>query len=646
MSRRAERPQSDRANVARVLGLRVGDRRATLAAAVLLTLYYVWSMHRSISMYDSPELAMVAEQLGLGHPIGQPLYMLLGYLASVLSPDPLIGLNALSAVLGAWTLVPAASLAETWGQRRETRGAVWAQLGAIGGCALLPCVWEPSTRIETYPLATFLALWSVARLSELSEREDSRWSAYGVSGLVLGLSASANPYCALGAALAIAPIVAVRLFRAPMQLRHAVALVISGVLGLLPYLYVPWAARRPEVVAWGRPIETDALIRYFTGADYGRARELTESMFADNLGEFVAWGWSFGMIPLWALGLLGFVAYRKRAASTLAVTLPAIAMLLFASLVASNAVFSPDVLDYLGYLAVPSWIAISGVAVLVGCVSKERPYVPVAAALAVVVLLGTSSPEPWVRTRRFDSVTFELAARALESAPKNSVVLVEADHWVAPMWYLQEQRGLRPDVVVVAYGLASSSWFWDLLWHRHPELTPIELLGGDRASRLKRFLSANPGREVLFEDYALGRRVGRNSCPTGWLWRSAPSCESAVEPAMERFIEGARVQLGDGSPGTAGLLAGLAYDRGVGLLGIGRPRDAMRALLASAPAPETRSLALTEVPERNEGITRVVLPERRLVALGDPDYNVALAAEIASAYDAPGLASRIIESSH
>ena len=82
----------------RLLGLPVRSRRTTALAAGALFAFYVFTMCRSVSMYDSPELALVAEQLGLGHPFGQPLHTLLGWLSTRLPGiDPLIALNGLSA---------------------------------------------------------------------------------------------------------------------------------------------------------------------------------------------------------------------------------------------------------------------------------------------------------------------------------------------------------------------------------------------------------------------------------------------------------------------------------------------------------------------------------------------------------------------
>jgi hypothetical protein len=87
--------------------------------AVVL-LYYALTMARDLSFYDSAELALVAVQGGLGHPLGQPLHTWLGWVfARLPGLPPLLGLNLLSAVATALTVIPLVSLAE--GMMRTSR---------------------------------------------------------------------------------------------------------------------------------------------------------------------------------------------------------------------------------------------------------------------------------------------------------------------------------------------------------------------------------------------------------------------------------------------------------------------------------------------------------------------------------------------
>ena len=214
----------------RLLGLPVRSRRTTALAAGALFAFYVFTMCRSVSMYDSPELALVAEQLGLGHPFGQPLHTLLGWLSTRLPGiDPLVALNGLSALAGALTVIPATSFAETLVRPSDDCPAGDVRLVAptVALLGVHPALWEPSTRIEVYPLAVFLALWAAARFATAVLDRDAARRPYLTTGLALGLAASVNPVCAFGVALAMTPRLLMAVARQEIP-RRSLALVIAG----------------------------------------------------------------------------------------------------------------------------------------------------------------------------------------------------------------------------------------------------------------------------------------------------------------------------------------------------------------------------------------------------------------------------------
>lgn len=625
----------------RALGLPVRDRRTTWGTTAGVALVYLLTMQRGLSLYDSPELAMVAEQLGLGHPTGQPLHTMLGWLASHIGPNPLVSLNALSAIAGALTIVPVMSLAAA--AMREAPSTPRHEVAvalAVFVAALHPLVWEPSTRIEAYPLAVLACSWAAACASHALVERDARPSTYVRVGVALGLGAAANPYCALGTALCMGPRLLIALLRHEVPLRSMVAAIPAGIAGLLPYVYVPLVARREDVVVWGRPDTWEAFAHYVTGADYRRSRELSSALYADNLVELWTWGLGAGIVALLLLGGLGYAVNATRRG--LGGVFYLLSIVAFGGLVASNAVFAPDVLDYLGYLAVPGWLAVAGVALLAAAVPASRPLAAVLVGVALVAVVSLSNPGPLERTRHLDDVTEVLARSALEAAPRDAIVVVEADHWAAPMWYLQEQQEVRPDVVLLAYGLASSGWYWAHLHTRHPALASVPLRGGDRRARVRRFLAANEERPVELQSLGLANELGIDACPRSWLWGTAPDCNEDETPPLIQHVQQSRAVLKEGSPGTPGMLAALAFERGDGLQRVGRPRAAVRALISAASASMgLAGLDLSAVPERSDQTALVVPDYRPRVALGHAARNLDFAARIARAHEAERLATEL-----
>ena len=149
-----------------------------------------------------------------------------------------------------------------------------------------------------------------------------------------------------------------------------------------------------------------------------------------------------------------------------------------------------------------------------------------APALAAAVL---APPALFGRTRARDTSARLLAAGALAEAPPRAILMVESDHWVWPLLYLQEAEQVRPDVVVLPLGLTSSSWFWRHLQRRHPELAAFDLAGpGGRLGRVRRFVDAQGDRPRAFEHLSMARTLG-----AGHRSRSA-SCCTIARPVGDR----------------------------------------------------------------------------------------------------------------
>lgn len=617
------------------------SRRVTAAATVALFGFYVLTMCRSFSLYDSPELALVAEQLGLGHPFGQPLHTLLGgIVARFPGVDPLIALNGLSALAGALTVIPATSFADALlrpdpdcpdGDSRLVAPTV-ALLGVH------PALWEPSTRIEVYPLAVLFALWAAARFAHAILERDQGWRPYFSTGLALGLAASANIVCAVGVAFAMTPRLLMGAARGEIPRRSVAWITGGGLLGLLTYAYVFIVARRPDVFVWGAPTDAASIEHYFTGADFSYKAVASWSDWWGHLGELLTWSAYNGLLAVWLAGLAGYALYaRKRGLGRFFFNAT---LFFFAAFIARNGVFATDVLDYGGYFAIPTWVAASGAGLFVAYLAARNAWSAAAALSAVLILVLAAPPGPHQRTRHLDSFTEDIAREALNAAPPGAIAIIEHDHWVAPMLYMQEQRGVRPDVVLLAYGLSASEWYWNLLYRRHPELQLIELRApGGRDARIRRFLRANPERPVQVERVALATRLGLPTCPSEWLLDVRTRCRPAEgEPALARVCSATLAEVGHGSPGTDGLIALVTLQRGHDLYAQGLPRAAVATLLAGVPPLEGLEEAdLSEIPTRIQPSSQPAPAYAPHVALGHPAQNVHYAAVIARATGAPRL---------
>jgi hypothetical protein len=580
---------------------------AAVAVVVLLT------MSRDLWYFDSAELAIAAVQGGLSHPPGHPLHAVLGFLAShVPGVPPLVGLNALSALAAALTVIPVASLAETMAGPPAPDAPVrsWQRVlspAAIAVLAVHPVLWENATRIEVYTLAVGLALWSVAFVAGVLTgpeacRKPRRWAA---AGLGLGLAAATNPLVAALAAAAAAPGLLTALVRRRIGPAHVVWTLVGLAVGLLPYSYVFLVGTREDVFVWGAPLRGELLWRYLAFADFEQNVGTSHGTFGSNLVEVLGWTITSGVLPIVVIGLAAHLILGAR--TGLGRGSAPICLGATCAWLASNEVLYPDVSDYQGYLMLPTWLLVAGVAALLARLGTRRSMILTAALGAALATSVALAPPPlFVRTRHRDRVARMLAEGALRSAPPDAIVIVSSDHWGFPLMYLQEVERQRPDVVVLARGLSGASWHWNRIFRQHPDLTRIELRGpGGQPARIRRFRAANPDRPVLFESWEEAREIGDPGCTGPWLLHDRNACPddaalaAAIPDELTPRVESAVADLGHGEPTAGRVLAKVSLDRGTALWRLGRTTDALRALRAGVPhdvLPPLRSVALDGVP--------------------------------------------------
>jgi len=145
------------------------DTRPPYGAAVLVALAvlagYIWTLAPTVTFWDAGELIAAANILGIPHPPGTPLFVLLGHAWGALFPFGEFAwrTNLLSALLSAagsgfWFLVAHETLRRA---TRDTAGpaATIVRLGGAVAAALAAAfaftTWQNSNEAEVYMVATF-----------------------------------------------------------------------------------------------------------------------------------------------------------------------------------------------------------------------------------------------------------------------------------------------------------------------------------------------------------------------------------------------------------------------------------------------------------------------------------------------------------
>ncbi|MFH1437225.1 MAG: DUF2723 domain-containing protein [Pseudomonadota bacterium] len=577
-----------------------------MGVAVLLLIYFFTSS-RDLYWFDSAELALAGLQNGLSHPPGQPLHTMAlhaGAAGGNGQNAALLWMNFVSNLAGALCVLPVCSIVFTLLRRNNGEGpeSGWLLLKATMiavlavGAGMIPQLWESSTRVEVYSLAAFLGLMQIALLLPVlsgDARKPGRifWT---VQGLLLGLLFSTNPIMAAAnmAATLLAAIVSLK----ERKLRLTAALLMAApgfAVGILPYIHLFYVAGLEDRFVWGAPATAGAFMFYIRGGDYAHNLGASPGGVFTHLGVFGIWNMKQGILALVLAGMAGWMLALLRHEGALVLIVGCFCIpLLF---VCKNDPYLPDIPDFFNYLSAGYWLLAAGTVALMLTVLQRlrsgllrRILMPAAAGLWLVSM-ALLPPTLWSRSRMENKVPRRLAEASLAEAPEGAIVLVSSDHLFFPLFYLTEGEGERPDVVLINAGFASSSWYWKMLYNRHPELEPFDIRASDRYERIGNFLAANPGREVLAENLFLGNLARRLLCLGGWLVETGDLCMDARAGERQAKREQARQRLVSwveqfGGPGTVDerVLATVGLSWGHDERSMGLNADAVTSYLAGA----------------------------------------------------------------
>ncbi|MGA7614466.1 MAG: DUF2723 domain-containing protein [Thermoanaerobaculia bacterium] len=427
-------------------GISGPDRLLAAVLAIATFAVYVSGACRTIFVGDSGELVTAAHVLGIPHPSGYPLYVLLGKLWTLVFPFGSIAwrMSIFSALFAAAAVgVLALAVRETGAGRIAAAfaGLLLAFSGSFWAEANIQRVY--SLNALAVALATLLAFrWFRTR----------RTSSLVLASVVCGLGAANHTFMAVYAiALAIAVV-----WCEPAVLRQWKLLGASAaafVAGLLPYLYLPIRARMHPVLNWDDP-ETlrgtlDVILR----------REFWGRSWIETPFDFVRIGADFGASLLtelvWVgvpLAIVGMVLWRRK---RWPVILP-LAVITLNVLVVGMHGSQHDIFVWHRYY-IPAY-AMAAILAALGLDSMTR-FVPRPLAAAVLIIpLATAL----VAYPRYDRSRFRIAEdfsrQVLECLPPGATLFANDDNVLFVLIYLHDVEHVRPDVKLLMEGVGGTHY--------------------------------------------------------------------------------------------------------------------------------------------------------------------------------------------
>jgi len=485
-------------------------------------LLYNWTLAPTVTATDSGELIVVAHGLGVAHPPGVPLWIVLAHLASLVPFGNVAQrINFSSALFGAIAcamltlavvelMITASFLAVT---KREKKGikrnkntensniarllVVAPALGAGLLMAFSRTLWSYATITEVYALNAllitsifFLMLrwrrWIVADKMDIEVAKGGRqpgltntrhdallYLAAFVFGLALGVHH-------VTVALTL-PAIAVIVYRTQgarffvtKRLAYAALISIGALVAI--YAYLPFAASRSPLIDWGHPRSPQEIWWHITGRQYQVYFSFTPSIIGKQFVEFCGMAlreFGFFWFPLaLVLALAGFLYAFKRDRTTFwFLSTIVIADLAYA--------LSYEIAEDKDAYYLPTFIAIAiaagvGIRWLIrSAVSKSPSFVKPSfvAATAVVLVSATAVGANWpFNNRRDNFVAHDYVKNLFNSIEPNGLLLTLDWQVASPMFYAQAIEHLRSDVKVIDINLLRRSWYFDYLKDAYPEM--------------------------------------------------------------------------------------------------------------------------------------------------------------------------------
>jgi len=479
------------------------------AVFLIALLLYSWTLAPTVTLTDSGELIVVAHGLGVAHPPGFPLWVILAHLASLVPlGNVAVRINFSSALFAALassilTLVVAELMITTpylptWKKRsaQQKKKAEDSRIGQLLICApalgagLLMAfsrtLWSYATIAEVYTLNTLLILvvlflmlrW---RRCIVADRRDAGQAITTHDGwlyaaaLTFGLALGVH-HVTVGLVL---PAVAVIVYRteglrffASRRLVYAALISVGALVAV--YAYLPFAASRSPVINWGNPRSVQEIWWHITGRQYRVFLSFTPKMMGAQFFEFCKmasreFGPAWLPLPL-VFAFAGIGSAFKRDRTTFW-------FLLF--IVIANLAYdlSYQIAEDKDAYYLPVFISIAiaagfGIRWLIQlAVSKSmsvtRSYL--VAATAILLTSATAFAANWpVNNRRDYFIAYDYVENLFSTIEPNGLLLTQDWQVASPMFYAQEIEQRRRDVKVVDVNLLRRSWYFDYLRHAFP----------------------------------------------------------------------------------------------------------------------------------------------------------------------------------
>lgn len=514
------------------------DRESKLIAILIFIIslvVYAVTLAPTLSLWDSGEFIACSHIMGVPHPPGAPLYIMIGRFFTLFPFfDAAVMINFISALSSAVVvtllfMIIVRIIKEWKGKFKSKEDKILVlSAGFIGALsyAFSDSFWFNAVEAEVYAMSmlfTALVLWfSIIWMDNYKDYKSVRFLLLII--YLFGLGAGVH----LLNLLVIPTIFLLILFtdRNPL-LRYDLwgVLPILVIIGYSTYLMILIRSGMDPAINQNNPENLENFLKYLRRDQYGTESQFTtvfnraaplwsyqiKKMFFRYFGwQYIGKGTTIGTdgnisenlsfnglygIPF-ILGIFGVVYHFfkdwKRALSILVFfIMTGIALVIYQN----QADPQPRERDYFYVgcsFAFAIWIGIGAVSILEAIVTtlKKRRKVMFYSMGGAIFIMLILSPVNMFRfnfnthDRSGNYVAWNLAYNMLQSCEPNAILFTNGDNDTFTLWYMQEVENIRKDVRIVNLALLNTNWYVMQLKYQEPKVPinyrdeEIEKLGG------------------------------------------------------------------------------------------------------------------------------------------------------------------------
>ena len=430
---------------------------------------YIMTLAPTVTGEDSGELIASAYGLGVAHPSGYPLWAMLAAITIKIIPFCSIAwrANLLSALLSSLAVVVLCHIL----QRFFSLKPLIAGLGSLCfACGLY--LWSQSVIAEVYTL--HILLFCLVLHFTLTWLQTGRDKYLYVVSLLIGMALTNHHLAALlGPVLLI--VVLVRKPGVFISPKVILLCLVFLAIGLLPYLYLPWASSSNPYINWGSPDTWDNFLHHVLRRQYG-----DESMNAPHSWQWfwghikTLWQWNLQQytiisIPFIMIGII-YLACRKRTLFFFTLGLFLMHTIILAEILNFNfqrqELFCARVFFLPAYVITALWLTLGAdwFGRRISLILPNERFRAYSRSIPLCILLIFILTNNFQKNNmRHYYYAHDHADNILNSIEAEAILIPSGDHNTFPVIYRHYVEGIRPDVTIAdKYGYIEYDLYRDM----------------------------------------------------------------------------------------------------------------------------------------------------------------------------------------